>query len=478
MTRSRLLALLTSVFILSQTLHPAVFAQAQALDPEAETKTATPIKHFIVIMQENHTFDNYYGTYPGADGIPPNACMPVEPDNPNNKDCIEPFHIDPFFPIEDPDHSPSTFTAQYNGGKMDGFVYALNKRNQHGPLAMGYYDESDLPYYWNLIREYVLFDRFFSSAASGSFANHMYWVAAVPGSDRMRTTSYGDEVLTIFDRLEAAGVSWKFYVQNYDPNITYRTASDYGSRSSQVIWVPLLNFDRFIDRPELSSKIVDLSQYYIDLQNGTLPAVVYLSPSGSSEHPPGSIQSGQKFVKILIQSLMQSSVWESSAFMLVYDDWGGWYDHVSPPQVDPYGYGFRVPAILVSPYAPRGVINSTEYDFTSLLKFIQDNWGVESLATRDAQANSLITAFDFSQPPRQPIFVSSAQPVVEPYREPPQRVIYTAYGAGLIFAFLTILWAILGSLLHRRSGSSSVRSQPMYAESSSTGGNLTGLGPE
>lgn len=474
MKRFRLFTRCLTALLILQALGPVAFATAQALEPEAAT--ATPIKHFVVIMQENHTFDNYFGTFPGAEGIPPDVCMPLDPYDPNNTDCIKPFHIDPFFPMQDLDHSPSTFAGQYNDGKMDSFVYALNKRNQKGPLSMGYYDESDLPYYWNLAREYVLFDHLFSSGRSGSFMNHMYWVAGIPGNDRLQTFAYGPDILTIFDRLEAKGVSWKFYVQNYDPNITYRNLSGYGSRASQVIWVPLLNFDRFIDDPELASHIVDLNQYYVDLQNGTLPAVAYLAPSGASEHPPGSIQSGQKFVKVLIQSLMQSPAWESSAFLLVYDDWGGWFDHVNPPQVDDYGYGFRVPGILVSPYAPMGIVNHSVFDFTSILKFIEDNWGVEPLHTRDAQANSLITAFNFSQPPRPPVFVSSGQQTTEPRKEASRPVIYTAYGAALIFAFFTILWAILGSLLHRRSVARAAKSQTMY-EASGTGpqGDLTGL---
>ncbi len=122
-----------------------------------------------------------------------------------------------------------------------------------------------------------------------------------------------------------------------------------GNKGSQVIWVPLLNFDRFIDDPTLASHIVDLSQYYVDLRKGTLPAVSYIVPSGTSEHPPEYPATGERQVKNLVQELMRSSVWNSSAFMLLYDDWGGWYDHVVPPQVDAYGYGLRVPALLVSP---------------------------------------------------------------------------------------------------------------------------------
>jgi phospholipase C len=205
---------------------------------------------------------------------------------------------------------------------MNGFVYALNQRNQNGSMAMGYYDDRDLPYYWNLVDEYVLFDMFFSSDHGGSFANHMFWVSGQQGGSRVTSDGYPD-IVTIFDRLEERGISWKFYVQNYDPNINYRTAEQIGgNRASQVIWVPVLTMGRCRDNPELSRHIVDLNEYYTDLENGTLPAVAYIAPSGASEHPPGSIRSGQKFVKALIQALMRSSAWGSSAFMVTYDDWG------------------------------------------------------------------------------------------------------------------------------------------------------------
>jgi len=404
----------------------------------------TPIQHFIVLMQENHTFDNYFGTYPGADGIPAGTCMPVDPFDANNTECVEPYHIGDR-PIDDLDHSLSTYELQYNGGKMDGFVYALNQRNQNGPLAMGYYDGSDLPYYWNLADEYVLFDRFFSSDHGGSFANHMYWVSATPGESRSSNISY-DEMPTIFDRLEEKGISWKFYVQNYDPGITYRTLSQVsGNRASQVIWVPLLNIDRFLDDPKLASHIVDLSEYFVDLENGTLPAVAYIAPSGASEHPPGSIRSGQKFVKSLIQGLMRSDSWEESAFLLLYDDWGGWYDHVVPPQVDENGYGMRVPGILVSPYSRRGHIDSTELDFTSVPKFIEENWDLKPLAERDANANSFVSAFDFSQPPRQSFFIPFERVATVQTAEPRRIVIYAAYGGALFLAGLMFLGVALRS---------------------------------
>ncbi len=414
---------------------------AQAQDSREYAPTTTPIKHFIVLMQENHSFDNYFGTYPGADGIPPDTCIPIDPFDETPPECIRPFHIgDNEVELGDPDHSDATHRLQYNEGKMNGFVHALELRNQDGRLAMGYYDDRDLMYHWNIADEYVLFDRFFSSAAGGSSINHVYWVAGVSGDpgDRTQAEVFA-ETPTIFDRLEEAGISWKFYVQNYEPELNYRTVHLYpGNRASQVIWVPLLSMDRFLDDPELSSHIVNLDEYYDDLVNGTLPAVAFIAPSGPSEHPPSSLESGQRFVKTLIQALMRSEYWSSSAFMWSYDDWGGWYDHVPPPQVDEYGYGFRVPALLVSPYAKRGYIDSTELDFTSMLKFIEENWGIKPLAERDTSANNITNAFDFSQEPRAAEFVPYARTGDPPPKETRRGVIYLVYAAALAAAAFVV----------------------------------------
>ncbi len=422
------------------------FGRVQAASVNKEPQPKTPIQHLVVLMQENHTFDNYFGTYPGANGIQPDTKMPVNP-NDLSKGYITPWHIGSFA-TTDLSHSAATFRDQYNGGKMDSFIYALDLRNQDGRLAMGYYDGRDIPYYWNLADNYVLFDNFYSSAKDGSGANHMYWVlGTTPSTDTGQTVAEQlANTPTIFDRLQAAGVSWKFYVQNYDPTITYRDLGNVGNRESQVIWVPLLNIDRFIDNPTLSSHIVDLSQYYTDLHNGNLPAVSYIVPSGDSEHPPSSLLSGQLFVKALVQELMRSSVWNSSAFLLAYDDWGGWYDHVNPPQVDANGYGMRVPALLISAYAKKGSVNHTQLDFTSILKFIENNWSIAPLADRDAKANDIVSAFDFTQQPRQPVFVSLTRETAAPGKIAPTKVIYSAYGLALALSILVIGIAFISSL--------------------------------
>jgi phospholipase C len=185
-------------------------ASAHSLLPTHRSAQArTPIKHVISILQENHTYDNYFGTYPHGDGLPQGLCVPVNPKRPSGT-CVRPFHIgsNGILP-RDLDHSSATARLQIDGGRMDGFVHALDLRNQDGRLALGYRDGRDIPYYWNLADQYVLYDRFFSSAGAGSFLNHVYWVTGSAGSgyDRFPPGGYKN-LATIFDRLEAAGVSW------------------------------------------------------------------------------------------------------------------------------------------------------------------------------------------------------------------------------------------------------------------------------
>jgi phospholipase C len=453
--------LLQALCLCSLVLVSAVAPLVSADEADGEPKPNTPIEHFIYLMQENHSFDNYFGTYPDADGIPPNTCMPEDPTDPDNTECIEPFHLGTR-PVEDLDHNLITHERQFRDGQMDGFVYAFRQEGKDGELTMGYYDDRDLPFYWNIADEYVLFDRFFCSAKGGSVRNHMFWVAGQAGVKDPRKDSVPDEgwgdIPTIFDRLQEKGISWKFYVQNYDPNITFRDRGT-GDKSAQVVWVPLLAYARYLDDPELSSRIVNLDQYYEDLANDELPAVSFIVPSGASEHPPGSILAGQRFVKGLINALMQSDAWESSAFLWTYDDWGGWYDHVPPPIVDDWGYGFRAPALLVSPYAKRGHVDSTVLDFTSGLKFIEENWDLQPLAERDAEANNFLSAFDFSQPPREPRIVPSTR------NEPEMRIpwrpgLYGAYSAAILLPTVIIGWALIDPRARSRqraSGSPSLR---------------------
>jgi phospholipase C len=425
----------------------AVAGAVPAAARGSEPAPSTPIEHFVVLMQENHSFDNYFGTYPGADGIPDGTCMPIEPSRGRRGGCVPPSHLGSRR-VQDTPLGNSTRIArrQYNGGRMNGFISAFTaEAGTFEPAVMGYYDDREIPYYWNVANQYVLFDRFFASSPGGTLRNHLFWTAAAPGELEGGGVPAGGfrGLRTIFDRLEQRGVSWKFYVENYDPSINYRSGGS-GRQRAQLLRVPLLGFPRFVDDPRLSAKVVDLSEYYEDLERGTLPAVAYIAPSGSGEHPPGDVKAGQRLVRTLISALMRSAAWRTSAFMWTYDSSGGWYDHVRPPRVDEGRFGLRVPALLVSPYARRGVVDGTQLDFAAIPRFIERNWGLRPLTSRDARAGSLVRSLDFSRPPRDPELLSPAREVGAP-PDARRPVIYPIYGAALLITALALATAAIRS---------------------------------
>jgi phospholipase C len=442
--RRALIALLaTGVAV---TALPARAAQAA---PVHQPATSTPIRHFLMLMQEGHSFDNYFGAYPGADGVPAGTCMPVDPSR-RGGSCVRPFHLGDR--SANLPHSALTFARQHAGGRMNGFVAAFEDLGlQHPGATMGYYDARDIPFYWNVADNYVLFDRFFAAATGGSVMNHMYWLTGTPGDLRFPDTippqGFGS-LPTIFDTLEARGISWKVYVQDYQPEITYRTAAHH-RRASQATWMPLLSYARYLDDPRLRRHIVDASELFADADRGTLPAVSYVVPAGSSEHPPGRVQGGMRLVRRIVNALVLSPSWSSSAFMWTYDSWGGWYDHVAPPRLDAHGDGFRVPALLVSPYARRHHVDHTRLDATSALRFIEDNWGLRPLARRDARANSLAGAFDFASPPRAPAILPLDRARIAPKRVR-RPVIYAGYGGAAVLAAALIGLAAADSARRRR----------------------------
>ncbi|MCU1429837.1 MAG: Phospholipase 3 [Actinomycetia bacterium] len=427
MTRFRLASSALLVCIVAAVAPTAAGAQVAA-------RTRTPIEHFVTLLQENHSFDNYFGTFPGANGIPAGTCMPKNPLNPPSG-CVKPYSIGAN-PSENLADNRSVFAAQRAGGAMNGFVSALSTRGVTSAISMAHYNKSDVSYYWDVAKQYVLFDRYFSSAHGGSVWNHMYWMTGTPGNpsgEKTPTTGYGD-LPTIFDRLEAKHIPWKVYVQNYQPKVTILRK---GRVAAQVIRAPILAFPRYLYNPQLFAHIVPITEYYTDLANGTLPSVSYVVPAGSSEHPPGSIQSGEAFVRNMVTALKRSSAWPTSAFMWSYDDWGGWFDHVAPPQVDSFGLGFRVPALLISPFAKRGVVDHTQLDHTSVLKFIEDNWRLTALSTRDAKANNVLSALDFHQFPRPAELLPSEQPspIIISGRA---GIIYPMYGVAVLAAAVII----------------------------------------
>ncbi|MFF0474573.1 alkaline phosphatase family protein [Streptomyces sp. NPDC004284] len=381
----------------------------------AEHRATTPVQHFIYVMQGPRTFDNYFGTYPGADGVPAGACQPRTVHGPAS-DCVRPYalHAKAPAPLSP---SRSIIAQQINGGRMDGFVSAYTRQGRDGTTVMGHYDARDLPFDWAAAHRYVLFDKFFSAVPYGTATERSYWVS---GS----APTAGDHA-TIFDRLQQAGVSWKFYVENYRPAENYRVPG-----ATQPVRAPLLGHARFVDDPALASHIVDLDQYYRDLDNGTLPSVAYIASSGSSERSARSIPPGQKLIRSLATQLALSPYWDSSALLWSHDGSGGWYDHVAPPAAADGPRGLRVPAVLISAYAPAGHIDHRVLDSSSALRFIEDNWNLAPLGGRDTTAASLAAAFDFSAAPRPPEVL--AGPTERPSVRPVDTaLVYGVYG-GMI----------------------------------------------
>ena len=210
-------------------------------------------KHVVWMMQDNHSFDNYFGTYPGADGIPSGVCQRVSLNRKSTRGCVQPFHLGNAA-IEDLRQGPAIQERQYNKGRMDGFVAAYRRLGQDGTSAMGYYDGTDIPFHWNVADQYVLFDRFFASTAIGSREAYLYWLAgnAPTAQTTLKDSTGYDELPTIFDRLAKRDIAARFYVENLDEAAT---RGDAVKRSSQLVKVPLLSMKRFQDggagrRPE------------------------------------------------------------------------------------------------------------------------------------------------------------------------------------------------------------------------------------
>ena len=329
------------------------------------------IDHVVFLIQENHSFDSYFGTYPGANGLPTNLKVPTTP---GGQPTVSPFHfISPL--THDLDHSWDAAHAAMDGGKMDGFISAEKSTD-----TMGYYDGSDIPNYWSYASHFELLDNFFSSLAGPSLPNHLYAVAGQSGGLVDNLTAPPDDGFDfpeMAQELQQANISWKYYNGAADPH-------------AFSLWNPLPGFQGFTSNQQLVSQLVYGSQFFQDLRNNTLPTVSWIVPNGQeSEHPPQDIQLGMWYVTDFVNALMKSPYWANTLLVITWDDYGGFYDHVSPPQVDAYGYGPRVPAILISPYTKAGTIDNTTYDFTSVLKFIEDRFKVNPLASRDSNANDI-----------------------------------------------------------------------------------------
>jgi phospholipase C len=442
------------------------------------------IRHVVVIMQENRSFDSYFGTYPSADGIPPGVCVPDQ----LSAGCVAPFHDTADENFGGP-HGVSNAQADIDGGQMDGFVAQAehgqgcsttspscspctetsSAQAQQGKCVdvMGYHDAREIPNYWTYAQKFVLQDHMFEPDASWSLPASLYkvsewsascsnplnpfschaapqwpnhdWVTGTLGNingPSDETAHYAWTDMTYL--LHKQNVSWGYYVmQGPQPDCENDSAVQCPaieqSSTTPGIWNPLPDFTDVQQDGQLSN-IQPLSSFNAAAARGTLPAVSWIDPSGTvSEHPPALVSAGQSYVTGLIDRIMQSPDWNSTAIFLSWDDWGGFYDHVVPPIVDQQGYGLRVPAIVISPYAKHGHIDHQILSHDAYNKFIEDDLlGGQRLdpATdgrpdprpdvRESQPilGNLARDFNFNQPPTAPIILP-VNPPPGPASTPP-----------------------------------------------------------
>jgi phospholipase C len=387
-----------------------------------ETAKAQPVppglnkvKHIIWIMQENRTFDNYFGTFPGADGIPPATCLSKLP---GGKDCVAPFHMPNLFPTCDLPHEWEHAHAAYDNGRMDAFVWV-----EGTSYTMGYLDDRDIPNYWTYAKHYTLCDALFSSQMGESLTNHLYMVSAQSGGmiggartvdevKEIRDDPGGFSFAAVVDLLNKGGVSWKYYVETMPPRPDEKMPPDilwyllHPEPKQFSLWNPLPGFKSVRDSSVSWNSLAELKQYYDDVEKGTLPQVAWVIPAfDDSEHPPAPVSQGMWYVTKAINALMKSPYWKDSVIFLTWDDYGGFYDHVPPPEMDAMGLGPRVPGLVISPFSKSAYVSHIGYDFTSILRFMERRFDLPNLTTRDKRADPMFDCFNFDQTPLSPVVI-------------------------------------------------------------------------
>jgi phospholipase C len=327
----------------------------------------TPLEHIVVAVQENRSFDHYFGMDPRVRAA--GFGVPVGWTNPDGQGgTVAPYHLTAL-ETDDIGHEWVDAHAQFDDGRMDGFY------TDAGIISMGYYTAAELPFYYSLFDNpdlpATLAAGFHCSVLGPTWPNRFYLMAGTSGGITTNGIwGYGVfDYPMILDLLDAAGVTWKVYNLGWD-------SVPYGNTDNvAVFWKRYAH-----DMRTRGSK----GSYLNDLRRDRLPQVSFIIPSyarGWDEHPPASPQVGMDLQEECVTALRNSSAWDSSAYIITYDEHGGFFDHVAPPQVDAFGLGMRVPAWIISPWAKPGHIEGTPYDFGSILKLIERNFGLPTLAS-------------------------------------------------------------------------------------------------
>jgi phospholipase C len=409
------------------------------------------IRHVVIVMQENRSFDSYFGTYPGADGLATNngvftACIPNVPP----AGCLRPFHDTK----DGNGGGPHTFGSalrDINGGRMDGFLLEAEQARKvcadatdpacevgEARAIMGYHDAREIPNYWTYARRFVLQDHMFAPNLGYSAPQHLdlvsAWSATCPRPTDPRSCRADDDQAPGFTLgatrpvyawtdltylLHKHHVSWRYYIApGTQPDCADGAMFCHLPRQSPgtpSIWNPLPWFTTVHQDGELGD--VQSSDRFLEAaRTGKLPSVSWVIPSAAdSEHPPSLVSVGQAWVTRLVNAVMTGPDWSSTAIFVTWDDWGGFYDHVVPPKVDGSGYGLRVPGLVISPYAKAGYVDHQVLSFDAYLKFIEDDFlgGQRLDPNTDGRPDSrpnvresasilgdLMSDFDFSQAPR------------------------------------------------------------------------------
>jgi phospholipase C len=420
---------------------PALPAKESTARVQIHHRSSSPITHVIIMVQENRSFDNLFATYPGADGTTTGVTHTGKVIN------LHVGHLAAF----DISHQHQDYLVDYDGGKMDGFDLSHIGQAPAGQYPYQYVDPKDIVPYWTVASHYVLADHMFQTQGSGSFTAHQDLIAGgttlyslgasiidTPssnsswGCDAAKGTvtsllTFNGQYLggqgpfpclsystgTMADALDARSVSWKYYVPPHRNNTV------------GALWNAFDAIRKVRYGPEWTTNVITpQTAIFSDIASGKLPAVSWLIPDHpDSDHPRSRNENdyhGPSWVAAVVNAVGESAYWNSTAIVVVWDDWGGFYDHVPPPFIDQLGgLGFRVPALVISAYEPSGYVDHTPYEFGSILKFVEQTFSLRSLGVSDARATSIGGMFDFSKPPR--AFVPIGAPLSRAYflKHPP-----------------------------------------------------------
>jgi phospholipase C len=399
------------------------YGPGTARDPIARIDTQWPIKRIVYLMQENRSFDHLFGRFPGANGVTTGI-----------RDGREvPLGRCPEWLPTDLPHDYLAAIDHINGGAMDGFASTVHGRSaprlRRNALHFAYtqLDREDVPNYWHWAGRNVLCDNFFASAVGPSFPNHLYFIAGtsvgtfdtpsdikyVPLGGRYNKTWGCDAnpeayVLTRNEDGKIRRERMCFDVETVGDQLTSREIpwAHYAARPSQrgYFWNAYTSIRQiFHDREAWATHIRPVDRLIGDIRAGALPAVTWVTPRFElSDHVPWSSCHAHDWITAVVNAIMRSPMWEHTAIFITWDEWGGFYDHVPPPKLDFFGLGIRVPMLLISPYAKEGLVDHEVGEFSSPLKFVEDNWRLPHLTPRIERTHNFAHAFDFDAPPRPP----------------------------------------------------------------------------